>query len=248
MNLVYTTLSKPGKRPVNQDCIYPPGNNAAARLFMVCDGVGGAARGEVASRMACEAIAAYFDHHARAGFPDSGGIQQAVNHAAARLQEFARSHPQDKNLSTTLALLHVRQDSAVAAHIGDSRVYHIRQGRILFKTQDHRFVNELVSAGLITSTEAASHPKRNVINRAIAAGNESAIADTQEIRQPEHGDYFLLCSDGILEGIDEDFIAQHFVPPAGGGSNTDDIMNSIEQVCAARSGDNYSAIIVQLVR
>lgn len=245
MNWKYTVLSKPGKRTTNEDSIFPTSDLENSDLFLVCDGVGGAAKGEIASWTTCNAIAAYFKGNVRNGNLSEDTIQAAVQEASVRLQDHVKGTPLDRDLSTTLTLLYLENEEAWVAHIGDSRVCHIRNGRILFQTHDHSFVNDLVAAGLITDTEASTHPKRNVISRVISAAKERTTADIHRIRLLQHGDYFLLASDGIFEAIDEHFINENF-------RSTDvsikDIMRKIDNVCSQRSNDNYSAIIVQIFK
>ena len=244
MQTVYTTLSRPGKRPYNEDSISPDAHAGAPDLFLVCDGVGGAAGGEIASRLTAETITAYFNKAARQ--LDKNHIQEAVKEAGKTLQRHVHDNPGHRGLSTTLALLWLQGNMALIAHAGDSRVYHIRNNQVLFQTCDHSYVNDLVSAGLITREEATRHSKRNIINRVISAGREPANPEVHELSQVLAGDYFFLCTDGILEGIDEKFITERLAVKEAAPAHLTEIMEQIDARCAEYASDNYSAIIVKV--
>ena len=241
MKTNYATLSKPGQRLSNEDYVSPGKDLHAPNLFMVCDGVGGAVKGEVASELVCKTITTYFNEHATEKITEQA-IEEAVLLSTKKIARHIGNHPEDKGLSTTLALVYIQQESALVAHAGDSRVYHIRNGKILFKTQDHSYVNELVSAGLITSEKARSHSKRNVITKAISDDKDSADVDIHQISELQKEDYFLICSDGVLEGLDETFIESNFQ-----STEISKLLATIDNICAEKSKDNYSAIIIQLV-
>jgi protein phosphatase len=144
-------------------------------------------------------------------------------------------------MATTLTLLHLHPQGATIAHIGDSRVYQIRDGQIVFKTHDHSWVNELVSQGVITPEQAQNHPQRNVIARAIQADKPAKI----EVRlstdlQPK--DYFLMCSDGILESCAEEsllLLMQQDRP-------NEEKIKMIQERCRLHSKDNFSCYLIQI--
>jgi protein phosphatase len=105
-------------------------------------------------------------------------------------------------MASTLTLLAIHEGGITVAHVGDSRVYHIRDGQILYKTTDHSLVNQLLEQEIITPEEAIGHPQRNVIVRAMQA-ERKVKADVQLITDIKPNDYFLLCTDGVLEHLDE---------------------------------------------
>lgn len=240
----FTTLTKKGKRNQNEDCIYPLSNseNTEQNIFIVCDGVGGAKKGEIASKVACEVIAKYFTDNIKGSVSSQGDIDNVIIDAESALSNNIKLNPENKGMATTVALLHIHSKGITVAHVGDSRIYHIRNGEILFQTSDHSFVSELVASGYITEKEALVHPKRNVITRAVKNSNEHTKADVKVIKETKKGDYFLICSDGLLEAIDNTFLKEHFTLK----KTIELIMQKIDSVCSEISNDNYSAIIIQV--
>jgi PPM family protein phosphatase len=251
MRLIYSVISKKGKRAKNEDSVYPAGNNIveSSGLFIVCDGVGGAENGEIASKIASNAIKNFLTKKLQYAAVGENEVQAGIAEAEADLRRFVKSNPESRGLSTTLALLYIQGSKALTAHIGDSRVYHIRNGEILFKTSDHSFVNDLIATGFITAAEAVKHPKKNVINRALSGDKSAVAAEFNLIPDIQTGDYFLLCSDGLLEGIDEEFIKTNFISNKTAGELLPErIMTKIDALCSEKSADNYTGISIQIAK
>lgn len=238
MRISIQTLNKKGKRENNEDTILSSSDHG---LFMVCDGVGGNNKGEIASAIACESINQYFAAHDQNNY-DQKDIDLAVVEAENNMDHHIAQHPDSKGMATTFTLLHLGPYTASIAHIGDSRIYHIRNGEIQFKTFDHNLVNELLASGNISPEQALNHPQRNVITRAIQGTEHSVLADFKQLDDLKVNDFFLLCSDGILEGIDDDFICENFTAHADPGL----LITAIENRCEERSNDNFSAILIKL--
>ena len=233
--------SETGGRANNEDAIYPAIGQAAGgtgALFVVCDGVGGAERGEVASALACEALA---DGMAVTGERD---VQEAVKYTERRFDEYLAAHPEAVGMATTLTMLAFNDGGVTVAHIGDSRVYQFRDGRIVFRTEDHSLVNVWVKLGRITAEEAARHPQRHVITRAIQGSSAPAEADVVRLTDVRPGDRFLLCTDGVTDVITDDALsslfATHPTPEAVG--------RAIIDACSVRARDNFSFYIVPILR
>ena len=233
--------SETGGRANNEDAIYPAIGQAAGgtgALFVVCDGVGGAERGEVASALACEALA---DGMAVTGGRD---VQEAVRCAERRFDAYLAAHPEATGMATTLTMLAFGDGGVTVAHIGDSRVYQFRDGRIVFRTEDHSLVNVWVKRGRITAEEATRHPQRHVITRAIQGSSAPAEADVVRLTDVRPGDRFLLCTDGVTDIITDDALsslfATHSTPEAVG--------RAIIDACSVRARDNFSFYIVPILR
>jgi len=243
MKLQYKTITQVGKRENNEDCFYPKQTkDKVENLFMVCDGVGGADKGEVASNIACSAIAEYFKSNTNKQMDDTF-IQQAVRQSEQGMRNFISQNPDSKGMATTLTLLYFRSDKAIIAHCGDSRVYQVRNGEIKYVTKDHSLVNELLATGFIKSEEdAKKHPKKNVITRALSGGKDHAEADTYLIEDLQNDDYFLLCSDGVLESLNDEDIQRLFTKD----NTLIKIIDEINILCAENSDDNYTAVIVRI--
>ena len=175
------------QREANEDSLF-----ARAPVFAVADGMGGAQAGEVASQMAVEAFEGLAD-------PDDAAPEQllrdTVQHANQRIFELAQGDASRSGMGTTLTAAIVHGDEISFGHVGDSRAYVYRDGELKQITNDHSLVEELRRQGRLTRDQAAEHPQRSVITRAL--GPEPRVeVDTMTLRaQP--GDVYLLCSDGL---------------------------------------------------
>ena len=239
--------------PHQEDSIYPPLDSDASesRLFLVCDGMGGHEAGEVASQTVCEAISQSIenDGHDSKGIFTKMDLLEALDRAYIALDE--KDNGAEKKMGTTLTLLKLHNDGATIAHIGDSRVYHIRPGKteketqILFMTEDHSLVNSLVKAGEMTHEEARHSSQKNIITRAMQPGDYRCEADIATITDIRPGDYFFLCSDGMLEQDEmEDGsvlrrIFSHEVP-------SDEEKVRILKGATESNSDNHSAYIIHI--
>src|SRR5690606_8574683 len=172
------------------------------------------------------------------------GLEKALVQCENKFDEYTRQNPDAKGMATTLTLLKFLSGKAVIAHIGDSRVYHIRNGEILFQTTDHSFVNELVASGFLTPEEAKTHPKRNQITRAVQGSEYPTYIDVNEIESVQNQHYFMLCSNGILEAIDDDFILRNFLEE----NSPEQLKGRILEMCREMSTDNFTAIINKITK
>lgn len=244
------------KRSYSEDYIAPAPGQATVetRIFMVCDGVGGNVRGDLASRRVCEFFSdsvSKFIQKKKLSSEEidysEAGQREILNSILQRtekeLDRIVAEHPDYKGMATTLTYLHLSPKGAVIAWAGDSRVYHIRNGKILFKTEDHSLVNQLVKAGQITEEEAIHHPQKNVILRAVSGSENETSLDVKVIgfHEIKEEDIFLLCTDGILDGIDETELLQLFL----NNYSDQQIIDFIDDKCDRDSNDNYSMYLVR---
>ncbi|MBB4661033.1 Stp1/IreP family PP2C-type Ser/Thr phosphatase [Conexibacter arvalis] len=183
-------------RRANEDNFF-----ARAPLFVVADGMGGAQAGEVASRVAADA----FSH----GLPEGGTTEERlatrVLEANARIHTLSREDRERAGMGTTLTAACLDGEEIVVAHVGDSRAYLWRDGELTRLTRDHSLVDELVRRGKLTEEEAAEHPQRSIITRALGPEPDVEV-DTRTYRG-QGGDVLLLCSDGLTSMISEQLIA-----------------------------------------
>ncbi|MGB0931668.1 MAG: PP2C family protein-serine/threonine phosphatase [Chitinophagales bacterium] len=239
-------LHEIGKRKNNEDMVYPFDDSAttADRLFLVCDGVGGANKGEVASLMICELFQVYFQENDLQHVSKSD-LEDALRFVEGKLSEHTQENPDCSGMASTLTLLHLNDEQNVATigWVGDSRVYHIRAGKILYETEDHSLVNELIKRGEITAEEAKVHPQRNVILRAISGNDNPSQISVHQIENIEAGDFFLLCSDGILESVDERILVT-LLPKKE--VNLQKVRDKIKELCLQYSHDNNSMYLLQI--
>ena len=243
-------LNETGKRENNEDSIYPDKGKAdeAQRFFLVCDGMGGHENGEVASRTVCAAFAEFLENRDLARF-DRSGFEQALEYAYARLDEEDTKNGEPK-MGTTLAFVCFHARGVFMAHIGDSRIYHLRRhmwrgnhADILYKSQDHSHVGELIRAGIITEEEAATHPRRNVITRVMQPNQENLVyADIYESDDVEAGDHFFLCTDGIIESVSDGLLCDI----VGRDIGNEDKIKAIHEACLKGSRDNFSAYLISV--
>ncbi len=238
-----------GKRDNQEDAIFPKLGNATEndRLFIVCDGMGGHESGEVASNSICQSIS-YFLKDVNPDTFSGEDFKKALKYAFDELDKLDQNPDNPRKMGTTLTFLYLGNNSALIAHIGDSRVYQLRRHKkgtmsILHRTEDHSLVNDLYRAGVITEEETKTHPRRNVITRAIQPNLEerpkATVFETKNVRE---GDYFFLCSDGVLESID-DHILKRILES---NSSDEDKIEEIKKRCDGNSKDNNSAYLVRI--
>jgi protein phosphatase len=238
-------------RSANEDAY---GLCAEAGFFVVCDGMGGAAAGEVASRtavaVALEGLCGTLNQEQR-GDDLRRLLEGAVAAANQRVFSHAEREPALHGMGTTLVALLVREGLAYIAHVGDSRCYRFRSGTLERQTQDHSLVDEQVRLGQMTLAEAEQSPFRNVITRAI--GTRSTVAVDIEEVPTQPGDMFLLCSDGLTKELPDMRISEllHEAQPE---SQVEMQSTYTQTLCqrlileanAAGGHDNITAILVKI--
>jgi len=237
-------LHELGNRDNNEDNIFPALGQASvqSRLFMVCDGVGGSAKGEVASQLAIDGFNRYFNQNP-AAVSDEMYLQNALDYVQDTFDDYIVEHPEAKNMGCTLTLLHLHEAGATVAHAGDSRVYHLRNGRIRWQTEDHKMVSEMVKAGVLTPEQAIDHPQMNVISRAIQGKKTKVIkADVKQIPNLEADDYFFLCTDGVLENLTDELLEDIIKNT----ESDEEKIGLIRQLCEGRTQDNFSAYLIHI--
>jgi protein phosphatase len=169
-------------------------------VFAVADGMGGARAGEVASRMAVEA----FTDHESQGSPEEV-LRDVAREANRRIYEAAQGDSEHAGMGTTLTAAMVSGRDVAVGHVGDSRLYRLRDGKLERLTHDHSLVEELVRQGRLTPEEAENHPQRSIITRAL--GPEPDV-DVETYTHSSHdGDIYLICSDGLSGMVSEDEMA-----------------------------------------
>lgn len=235
-------FSAQGQKENQEDALYPPAGKADAnsRVLIVCDGMGGHEHGEVASQAVAQTIGNRMKK-AAVGSADATRqeIETALNEAYSQLDSLDHSDDNSRKMGTTLTLLARCSEGFMAAHIGDSRIYQLRRGRgVLFQTHDHSLVNDLIASGELTEDEARRFERRNVITRAIMPHQEfPAKATVRLISDIQPGDVFLLCSDGVVEQIDNPELADIMLS----NSPLAIRLARLEKECARRhTRDNHS--------
>ncbi len=231
--------SKKGGRKVNQDrmgYLY----TRDSLLMLVADGMGGHARGEVAAQLTIQTMASLYQRLAQPLLPDPARyLEEAVLASHRELHRYRAEHSLPEAPRTTLVACVIQQGAAVWAHVGDSRLYMLRGGRIVERTVDHSRVHHLVSAGLIRAEDAKDHPERNRIFNCIGA----FVAPTVEVSRPvalRNGDTLLLCTDGLWGTLTDRQLAEAFQ-----GSTVMRAVPELTEMALARAGadaDNCTAV------
>lgn len=235
-----------GKRANQEDSIYPIEGKATEndRLFLLCDGMGGHEHGEVASQSICKSLSSFLLQHAVAseGLEDKL-LSDALAYAYEELDKLAVAGD-SRQMGTTLTLLYFHSNGCTAAHIGDSRIYHLRPSShtILYKSRDHSLVYDLYQTGELTYEEMKTFPQKNVITRAMIAGDRNhPKPDVIHISDIQPGDYFYICSDGMLEQIEDEELLDIFAANVRDEEKRQMLISETSD-----NKDNHSAYIVHI--
>jgi len=197
-------------RASNEDCF---GYDERLGIFVVCDGMGGHAAGEVASRIAVDAVLEYFRGLEPAlkqeAYPDDAPLgarllAEAVKEANDAILEFAEAHKNTSGMGTTLVASRFAEGTVSIANVGDSRIYLLREGQLLQLTEDHSLVMEQVRRGMLTLEEAKRSSAQNIITRALGT-DETTLPDLGEF-PAQKGDVLLLATDGVLRHVEDNEI------------------------------------------
>ncbi len=220
------------QRRENEDSAF-----ARAPVFVVADGMGGAQAGEVASRIAVEAFAQ--------GLPDAGTPEERLAARAVeanqRIYDVSRTERERAGMGTTLTAAYLDGSDLAIAHVGDSRAYLFRDGKLKRLTQDHSLVDELVRRGKLTEEQAAEHPQRSIITRAL--GPEPSVEVDTWTYPVRAGDILLLCSDGLTSMVPEDRV-QEILASADSLASASQAL--IDQANRAGGRDNITVILFRL--
>lgn len=235
-----------GKRANQEDSIYPIEGKATEsdRLFLLCDGMGGHEHGEVASQSICKSLSLFLLQHAVAseGLEDKQ-LSDALAYAYEELNKLTIVGD-TRQMGTTLTLLYFHSNGCTAAHIGDSRIYHLRPSShtILYKSRDHSLVYDLYQAGELTYEEMKTFPQKNVITRAMIAGDRNhPKPDVIHISDIQPGDYFYICSDGMLEQMEDEELLDVFSANVSDEEKRQMLISETSD-----NKDNHSAYIVHI--
>ena len=209
-------------------------------LVVVADGMGGHSAGEVASQMAADIVSrVYYETRAE----PSAALKRAVEEANRRIHEAAAEDSAKHGMGTTCTALALCGGRAYAAHVGDSRLYMLRAGKLYQLSEDHSAVNEMVKLGIITKEQARTHEDKNVILRALGTTPDVEVSVLEPFAVRE-GDRYLLCSDGLHDLVLENEIASIL-------SESEDIHAAGERLIALakeRGGhDNITAGIIAIM-
>lgn len=224
-------------------------------LFIVADGMGGHSSGEIASRIAVDEVAEFFrmterDEEAtwpykmdRARNYDENRLVTSVKLANARIFEQAQAEAKYKGMGTTIVTVFFHGNTAYVGHVGDSRVYLYRQGQLRQVTEDHSLLNDYIKAKKLTPEEIENFPHKNVIVRALGMKDSVDVDVVRE--QPQPGDTFLMCSDGLSGLVTDPDMAQILA------TSGDDLNVAAERLIEAANAnggnDNVTVVLARHV-
>lgn len=230
---IYTASDIGKVRSHNEDNLYVGPRNT----FVVADGMGGHAAGEIASSILVDTMKKQLPRHEV--IMDRLGLKYVVKEANSAILKDIEEHPERVGMGTTVVLLHLGEKNAVWAHVGDSRLYRLRQGEFKQLSHDHSLVAEMVESGTITAEEARKHPKRNMLLRAVGV-EESVRVDASDA-PIEKGDIYLLCTDGLTNMVEDHVIAKVLVD-----SSVADKAAELVRLANENGGrDNITVIVVE---
>jgi protein phosphatase len=221
------------QRNANEDSFF-----VRAPIFVVADGMGGAQAGEVASKAAADA----FDVDLPDGPPEQV-LRETILDANRKIHELARADPSRAGMGTTLtaAIVDAVGEEVAIGHVGDSRAYRLRAGKLEQLTRDHSLVEEMRRKGQITDAQAEDHPQRSIITRAL--GPEPEVEPDLQTVPAAAGDVFLICSDGLTTMLGEEQIAKLL---AGASSMSAAVRALIDEANRAGGRDNITALAFRL--
>ncbi len=238
------------KRDHNEDSVYLPTD---VRLAIVADGMGGHASGEVASALAVDTMVDYYGRTAdmqpltwpykvdRDLRGDINRMTTGVLLANLEVHERAAKDPSCKGMGTTIVATYFLDDTVVIGHVGDSRVYRLRDNKLTQITEDHSLINDYIKMKRVTEEEAENWPHKNVIVRAL--GMKDSVQVDIMTDHPKVGDCFLLCSDGLTDMLTDEQIT-HII--SGSGDLDEAVQSLIEGANGQGGVDNISVVLARI--
>jgi protein phosphatase len=215
-------------------------------MFAIADGMGGHAGGEIASKMACRGMADYYS--AKTDWPEGTGdfkarletLRSYIDKVHNKIIDYGRINKEFEDMGTTLSVLVLTKSKALIAHVGDSRIYRLRQGFLEQLTEDHSMAQLFIQMGYITPEKVANHPIRHVLSQAVGQGVDDIFSCIENV---ERDDIFLLCSDGLFGMVPDNEIRDILY-------NNHDLNDKCSRLVARalkRGGkDNVTAMVVQV--
>ncbi len=240
------------KRNHNEDnlCLVPEEN-----LYIVADGMGGHAAGEVASKMAVETVSQFYkdtseDEEVTWPFKmdrqkkyEENRLVTSIKLANLRIYEEALANAKKKGMGTTVVACNFTKDGAYLGHVGDSRIYRFRKGQLTQLTEDHSLLNDYIKMKELTPEEIENFPHKNVIVRAL--GMKDSVQVDVAFSPPEHGDIFLLCSDGLSGEVTDPDMAKILSET---GDDLEKGCNRLIQTANQNGGkDNITVVLAQFL-
>ncbi len=246
MRVEHAQTSLLGARETNQDRVSVVVSEQAA-LLIACDGMGGHSEGERAAVLAQALLTERFNQTPQPLFDPLGFLHLVLGAAHQKVVATGTGMPLETRPRATCAVCLVQQRSAYWAHVGDSRVYHLRGGRVLTRTRDHSHVEVLVREGVISADQLQTHPMRNFVESCL--GGEALVPEMSLSRRQalQAGDILLVCTDGLWANLDDASIAAAFAAP---DTVLDEALRRLSERAVAHGGagsDNTSTAVLRFL-
>ncbi len=235
-------LSETGKRDQNEDFIVPNSIEEATHVYVVCDGVGGNHKGEIASKIVAESIEFYLKKKDPFLFQNKVYLNNSLSFAEERLSEYIESHPESRGMASTVACLEFIGKKAMGYWVGDTKIFQIRKGKVIFESVDHSLYEELKDH--TSEEELKNIPLKNYILRAIKGNHHPTQAEHFIQKDIEEGDFFVLATDGITETFTGELLAEYISQYENSASI---LKEKILEACTKNSKDNFSIQIINIL-
>jgi serine/threonine protein phosphatase PrpC len=207
-------------------------------VYLVCDGMGGHAAGQIASELTAKTFIEVYLHHPSED--PSVAMASGVTAANRFVCQIGQAIPSRKGMGTTLSGLILLQDKAYTVQVGDSRIYRLRQGELLQMTHDHTWVDEQIRAGVLSPADAETHPYKHVLTRAV--GTEGDVQPDIELHDLKQGDLYVLCSDGLTTHVSDERLAQIM----GEGVPSEIAWKLVGEALLGGGSDNTTVLVVRV--
>ena len=236
VNFVIGAATDVGKvREVNEDA-FGFAHCTAGDLLLVCDGMGGHAAGDLASRTARDAILAFVLANPSLGGADL--LLQAAIRGHEAVREIAAKSPERAGMGTTCVMALIQGQQAIVANVGDSRCYLVRQGQLRQISKDHTKAQQLLDNGLITAAQMATHPEKGVLSQALGQMRSVPAPFVSETFTLQIDDYLVLCSDGVFDSTEVD------LPALSEGRNPNYAASALVQKAVERDGKDNATVVI----
>lgn len=238
---IYSGTDRGRVRESNQDSFAAAYLSDTAAFAVVCDGMGGANGGNVASAIAVKTISESFTRNFRSNMSDNSIrmlMESAIATANSAVLSAAVKNPDYKGMGTTVVATFIDGDHVTLAHLGDSRAYLYVNGELTLLTHDHSVIQSMIDNGQLSEAQAKYHPNKNVITRALGVSKNIDIEFNDLTLQP--GDILLLCTDGLTNYVEKDRLA--FLLANTEAQNLPDTF--IQAANSSGGGDNITAVIL----
>lgn len=242
MGFNYTRFTSPGsEKRYNEDAIELLEVNGGL-LAVLCDGVGGDNGGDLAARIALKSALHFFSASENVDYLER--VKLAIEESNSFVLNHSTSNAPIKNMATTLEMIFIKDHLAFWGHVGDSRIYHLKSNRLSQITKDHSLVQRLLDEGYITHKQAANHPQRNVIIKALGE-TENVAPDISKIKLNKSEDNrFFLCSDGVSNLISNPELEEILII-----KDLEEIKLKLKRTVKLRGAvDDYSFIVIDITK